>query len=280
MVDSINNSTGILGALRSLQSANKDVDSTNSRLASGLKVARASDGAAAYQSAALMQGEENSLKAVSLSLSHAQSVSDIAIAGAEQISKLLTAMRDTATQALSGDLTQAQRDSLQVTFSEQKKQLAQYVSSASFDDANLLDGSKPNGVAFIADAAATQVLTLAGHDLRINGATVTLAAASRVDTQFGAQAAYDQLTASIANVGAELASMGGESKRINAQIGFVSKLADALADGVGRMIDADMPAESALIQALQVKQQLSAQAIGIVNDAPQALLSLFRPPGG
>ena len=36
------------------------------------------------------------------------------------------------------------------------------------------------------------------------------------------------------------------------------------------------PLESALIQALQVKQELSAQSVGIVNSAPHTLLSLFR----
>jgi flagellin len=42
------------------------------------------------------------------------------------------------------------------------------------------------------------------------------------------------------------------------------------------MVDADLAAESALIQALQVKQELSVQAVGIANSAPQTLLSLFR----
>jgi flagellin-like hook-associated protein FlgL len=42
------------------------------------------------------------------------------------------------------------------------------------------------------------------------------------------------------------------------------------------MVDADLAYESALIQALLVKQELSAQSVGIVNAAPQTLLSLFR----
>ena len=78
-------------------------------------------------------------------------------------------------------------------------------------------------------------------------------------------------------MGDQLAEMGAERKRIEAQKGFVGKLADALAAGVGRMVDTDVSAESALIQALQVKQELSASAISIANSAPQALLSLFRP---
>lgn len=277
MVDSINNSTGVLGALRYLQGASQDIGAANGRMSSGLKVGKASDGASAYQTAAVMKGEQNSLNAVALSLSHAHSVSDIAIAGGEQVSKLLTTMRDTAAQAMSADLTTNQRQALDSTFATQKQQLTQFIKSASFDDANLLDGSRPGGVTFVADAAATQLLTLAGRDFNMDGTVVTLASTQTIDTQVGAQQAYTMLTDSITNVGAQLTQMAGESKRVQAQIGFVSKLADALAGGVGRLVDTDLPAESALIQALQVRQQLSAHALGIVNDAPQALLSLFRP---
>jgi len=277
MVDSINNSTGVLGALRYLQGASQDIGEANGRMSSGLKVGKASDGASAYQTAAVMKGEQSSLNAVALSLSHAHSVSDIAIAGGEQVSKLLTTMRDTAAQAMSADLTTDQRQALDATFATQKQQLTQFIKSASFDDANLLDGSRLGGVTFIADAAATQVLTLAGRDFNMDGTVVTLASTQAIDTPVGAQQAYTMLTDSIANVGAQLTQMAGESKRVQAQIGFVSKLADALAGGVGRLVDTDLPAESALIQALQVRQQLSAHALGIVNDAPQALLSLFRP---
>jgi flagellin len=42
------------------------------------------------------------------------------------------------------------------------------------------------------------------------------------------------------------------------------------------MVDTDLAVESALIQALQIKQELSAQSVGIVNNAPNTLLSLFR----
>ena len=94
------------------------------------------------------------------------------------------------------------------------------------------------------------------------------------------QAAADThalLDRSIANLGDQLIEMSAERKRIEAQKGFVGRLADALAAGVGRMVDTDLAAESALIQALQVKQELSAQSIGIANSTPQALLSLFRP---
>jgi flagellin len=46
--------------------------------------------------------------------------------------------------------------------------------------------------------------------------------------------------------------------------------------GIGSLVDADMEEASARLQALQVQQQLSTQALSIANQQPQSLLSLFR----
>ena len=46
--------------------------------------------------------------------------------------------------------------------------------------------------------------------------------------------------------------------------------------GIGTLVDADMEETSARLQALQVQQQLSTQALSIANQAPQNLLALFR----
>ncbi|MFQ5348226.1 MAG: flagellin, partial [Rhodothalassiaceae bacterium] len=46
--------------------------------------------------------------------------------------------------------------------------------------------------------------------------------------------------------------------------------------GIGNLVDADLARESASLQALQVKQQLGLQALGIANQAPSSVLALFR----
>jgi flagellin len=277
MVERLNNATGALGALKYLQSASRDLSGAESRLSSGLKVSRARDDATAYHSAAVMRGQGSSLNAVTLSLGRAESISDMAIAGAEQISTLLIDMKSTAAQAMAADLTEGQRAAFSQRYAGQMTTLQSFIRNASFDGANILDGSKPNGVSFIADAEASQSLTLEGRNF-LPGGPVVVAPLSNtaLNNSQAAADAFALLDQSIANVGDQLNEMASERKRLEAQKGFVSRLADALAAGVGRMVDADLPAESALIQALQVKQELSASAIGIANSAPQTLLSLFR----
>jgi flagellin len=88
--------------------------------------------------------------------------------------------------------------------------------------------------------------------------------------------ALGQVNASITNLGTQLATWGAGAKRLEVHRTFVGKLQDALSNGIGAIVDADLAKESAKLQALQVKQQLGVQALSIANSSSQTALSLFR----
>jgi flagellin len=73
-----------------------------------------------------------------------------------------------------------------------------------------------------------------------------------------------------------LATWGAGAKRLEVHKTFVSKLQDALSNGIGSIADADLAKESAKLQALQTKSQLGIQALSIANSSSQSALSLFR----
>jgi flagellin len=81
---------------------------------------------------------------------------------------------------------------------------------------------------------------------------------------------------SINNLGTQLATWGAGAKRLDVHKTFIGKLQDALNNGIGAIVDADLAKESAKLQALQVKQQLGVQALSIANSSSQTALSLFR----
>jgi flagellin len=70
--------------------------------------------------------------------------------------------------------------------------------------------------------------------------------------------------------------LGTGSKKLSIHKDFIGKLSDELTKGIGNLVDADLAKESAKLQSLQTKQQLGIQALSIANQAPQAILSLFR----
>ncbi|MFP4327167.1 MAG: flagellin [Paracoccaceae bacterium] len=97
-----------------------------------------------------------------------------------------------------------------------------------------------------------------------------------VSTREGATAALDNIEVLIQKSIDSASEFGSVQGRIQTQSDFVTKLTDSLKAGLGTLVDADMEEASARLQALQVQQQLSTQALSIANQAPQSLLALFR----
>lgn len=97
-----------------------------------------------------------------------------------------------------------------------------------------------------------------------------------VTTNEGANNALDNIDTFLNTAIDAAASFGSSQSRISAQSEFITKLTDSLKAGIGALVDADLEAASARLQALQVQQQLGIQSLSIANQAPQSILSLFR----
>ncbi|WP_427238355.1 flagellin [Bacillus altitudinis] len=72
------------------------------------------------------------------------------------------------------------------------------------------------------------------------------------------------------------AAFGTVQNQLSTQNDFVGKLVTSMQAGIGSMVDADMEEASARLQALQTQQQLGIQSLAIANQAPAAILALFR----
>jgi flagellin len=97
-----------------------------------------------------------------------------------------------------------------------------------------------------------------------------------VTTDAGAKSALGRIETMIQDTLSAASALGSTQTRLSTQKDFLGKLNDAVNTGIGTLVDADMTQESARMQSLQVQQQLAAQALGMANQQPQSLLSLFR----
>ncbi|OYU17379.1 MAG: flagellin [Rhodobacteraceae bacterium PARR1] len=136
------------------------------------------------------------------------------------------------------------------------------------------DSATPGQIAFTNNG--TKDMTVSAQFT--NAAAGGLGALSAIDvsTAGGAQAALGNIESLLQTSISAAASFGSAQGRIDTQSKFISDLSDSLKAGIGTLVDADMEETSARLQALQVQQQLSTQALSIANQAPQNLLSLFR----
>jgi flagellin len=77
-------------------------------------------------------------------------------------------------------------------------------------------------------------------------------------------------------VGTALNTYGSNTNYISNQITYNSAKIDSLNQGMGALIDANLAQESALLQALQIRQQLGTQALTLANQTPNTLLTLVK----
>lgn len=280
----VNTNVGAMAALQSLSATNKGLATTQSRINTGLNVASTKDDSASFTIAQSLRGDLGGLKAVNSSLNRAKSVLDVAVAGAEQVSDVVNEMKKKAYEAADAGIDASSRSAINQDFIALRDRITTIVSSADFNGTNLLKsgGGSISALQSLQDgdgAAANwqpDSLTVANAGLGLGGSVVTVAANGDVSSQSAAQTMVDTLTTTQSNLKTTLSTLGAASRRVDAQLTFSSKLSDVVESGIGNLVDADLAKESARLQALQVKQQLGIQALSIANQAPQAIMSLFR----
>lgn len=276
MTLSVNTNQPALIALQNLNKTNDDMQLVQTRINTGEAISTAKDNAAVWSIAQEQRGDMSALSAVKMSLDRATSIADVALAAGDSISDLLKLMREKVVAAKDTSLTTSSRQSLNADFQGLLKNLDQVVKSAVFDGANLLDGSQASDMQFLADADAAQAITLSLQNLSLGGTINTLTTSDDILTPANADAVFQRLEASMTAINQAVGNIGTQAKQIDAHNTFVGRLTDVLETGVGNLVDADLAKESARLQALQVKQQLGAQALSIANSAPQIILSLFK----
>ena len=272
---SVQNNASALLALQNLNRANDQLAQVQDRIGSQLLVADAQDNPAVWAVAQGQGSQIDSLDAVTDSLNRATSTADVAMSAGQTVADLLTQLKQQALSAQDSQVSSGDRAAMNTQFASLLNQITSTIANASFNGANLLDGSVGDQ-RFLATADASQTVTLPAQNISLGGSIITLASTASINTAAAASAVMGQIDASIANLNTALSDIGDRAKMISAHKAMVANLQDVLKTGKGQLIDADTSADSARLAALQVQQQLSQQSLSTANSMPQVLLSLFK----
>ena len=275
MALSVHTNDAALIALQNLNNTGTQLQEVQNRISTGLAINSAKENAAVWAIAQGQRADIGSLGSVQSSLNRATSIADVAATAGATISDLLVQMKANVVGALDPTIDTASRNALDSAYKSELRQITSIVQNATFDGANLLNGSVSQ-IKFIANADATGTITLSSQTLNLGGTIITIPSTSSITSVATASIALAQLSASILNTNQALGNLGSQAKEISNHNLFVQKLSDQLQTGVGNLVDADLARESARLQSLQVQQQLGTQALSIANQAPQIILSLFK----
>ncbi len=274
-LNSINTNAGAMVALQTLNSTNSQLEMAQNEVSTGLRVGGAEDDGSIWAIAQGQRSQVSSLGAATDSLNRASSVLDVAVTAGQTISDLLNQLKAKALEASDTSLSSTDRSAINSDFKSLIGQIKNAVSNASFDGANLIEtGASP--LYALSGPTGDNKLTLAAQSLALGGDNLTLSAGASFSSATQASNLLTTINTSITKVNLAVSKLGTEANSVTTNLGFVSTLTNALTTGVGNLVDADVAAESATLQALQTKQQLGVQALSIANSSTGNLLSLFR----
>jgi flagellin len=272
---SVNTNGGALVALQYLNQTQGQLNTTQSAINSGLKVADARDDGAIFAIAQNQRAAVAGYGSVIDSLNNGSSSIDVALSAGQSISDLLIQLKTDATKASDASLDTASRQAINSQFTALRDQISTIVKNAVFNGFNLVDGSTKQ-ITALASSDGSRRITASAQNMSLSGKIVTMTTTATISTQSKASAMIGTLQKSLTNVDSALAQLSSGAAKFSIQATFSQKLSDTLTTGIGQLVDANMAQESALLQSLQVKQQLGVQALSIANQAPQVILSLFH----
>jgi flagellin len=281
-LNSVNTNESAMIALQSLDATTAQLEVVQKQVSTGFRVADAVDDGAAYAIAQGIRSTVGALTSANQQLGTSQGLLGTTLHGLNDISGTMASMRDVLLKLADSSVTGSDRTNYSSQYSTMLANVKTFIQDANYDGKTLIgDLSGSNGVFGRVAVARNEsgssfgIATFSGSAMfgSIGFTATELQGASTVQALISAGGTFmNQFNA----VSSALNTVGSETNYVNNQISYNSDKIDALNAGVGSLVDADLAKESAQLQSLQIRQQLGTQSLSIANQAPAALLNLFK----
>lgn len=281
-INSVVTNTGAMIALESLDKTNSQLNTVQKQVSTGYRVADATDDGAAYAVAQSVRSTVGALTSANQQLGGVQGLLSTTESGLNDISNTMSSMRDVLIKLADSTVEGDERTQYEQQYQSLLGNVQSFIEDANYSGKTLIGNITGSSGTFGSvavvrneNAATYGIATFGGSELygsiaftstQLNGASTVAALISATGTFINQQNA----------VGTALNAIGSSTNYVNNQISYNNNKIDALNNGLGSLVDADLAKESALLQSLQIQQQLGTQALTLANQAPQTLLSLFK----
>lgn len=279
--------------LLSLNQTTDLANRTQSRLATGLKVASAIDDATAYFASKALSDRASDFTTRKDEINQGISTLKAAVNATESADKLLKQIKGVAISAKTAD--DATKADLGAQFADLLNQLNSLVGDASYQGTNLVNSTVQTLTVRFSEVT-TALLDVQSRDLRagalftaggggtVGGSVVANAliggdsftdidASALITTINDITAAVDS---AVSTVRAAASNLGSNITLLQTRADFTSNYVNSLTEGADKLRLADLNEEGANLVALQTRQQLALQALNFAGQSESNVLSLFR----
>jgi flagellin len=274
MADDITLSAAVRGNLLTLQNTAYNINTTQTRLSSGLRVNSALDDAAAFFAATGLSNRAGDLTDLKDNIDQSISSIEAAVNGIEAITELVEQAKGLAiTSKATGDTSE--RSTLSVQFNALLGQIDALANDSSFGGTNLLQAA-PDNLSVTFNEDGTSNLTIAGIDSTTGTAGLNVAAAvANFANDSNIDVALTAVNNAITTLRTTASTLGSNSSVLQTRLNFTQELANTLDGGAGKLTLADLNEESANLLALQTRQQLGINSLSLSAQSERSILALF-----
>jgi flagellin len=274
--NSVNTNRQAVFALQSLNQTNAELGFTQKRVSTGYRVSDARDDGGAFAVAQAVRSDVAGVTAVGEQLGGTRGILSTTFASLSVVSDTMKQARAVLTRLADAAVTGDSRTQYEAQYTLLVNQIGSFIDDAFYNGRTLLSTTGPSGGNIVSIRNETggtfTINAVDGAGLKLLSAVPTTAALAVARLTSGT-GDFDVKDAAISSA---LNSFGAQMQFVENQQVYNSKKVDALNDGLGALVDADLAKESSNLQALQTRQQLGLQTLSLANQGPQVLLSLFR----
>ena len=272
MPQTINTNVSSLNAQRNLNASQSSLAISMQRLSSGLRVNSAKDDAAGLAIAERMNAQVRGMNVAIRNANDGISLFQTAEGAMGKITDNLQRIRELAVQSANGAISNADRAMLQTEADQLVEEVARIADGTKFSGVNLLDGSFTTATFQIGADATDTVTSTPSFDM----STLSAYAAADISTAAGATAVISAIDGDLDDVNTARAESGALQGRFEAIVTQLQVSVENTAAARGRIMDADVAAETANLSRAQILQQAGTAMVAQANQMPQSVLALLR----
>ncbi|GJI94199.1 lateral flagellin [Duganella caerulea] len=299
---SLHTNAAALSAQNSISRTQMSLSTSQTRLSTGFRVNSAMDDAAGLQIATRLKAQSSGMAMAMRNTQNSISMLQTAEGAFDEVTTMLTRMKDLATQAADASSTAKDQAALQSEFDALGSELNNVMKNTTFGGAKLLDGGTiSSAMTFQIGATKSETMsidlsaamtTLTGTGLanvsaryaaggsavgtEISDGTDGTASASNAAGQTAANNAIDTITTAIDQVGGIRSSLGAAANRLDHVYNNLSNISTNTKAATGRIMDTDFASESSNMTSNQMLLQAGTAMLKQSNSTSSLVMSLLQ----
>ena len=261
-----------MNAQRNLFNSSNALGGNFSRLASGLRIAAASDDAAGLGISERMRADIRSYAVARRNAQDGISLVQTAEGALNEVSDILGRMRELSMQSANGTLSNADRTTLDTEFQQLVNEIDRISSTTQFNGVDLLDGTNTSiSIQVGIDGGTSDTIAISGTD----ATAATLGVDGAITTATAATGMLSTIDTAIDAVNSARGTLGAQQNRLDSTLRSLANVRENTSAAESRIRDVDVAMETADLTRNSILQQASTAILQQANAQPQLALTLL-----